>query len=422
MIRWYIRATDFSNTVTRVPAFAEPLRSPEYMGTVVSIPPANNLPVLHWFISNPTGADNTAGTRASLFYLGEFYDNVGMNLHGQSSAGFPKKSYDIDFHRGYNFRWAAGEKRVDDINLLTVYPDKAHVRNILAYETFRDAGTPYHFVVPVRVHQNGAFFSDAHLVENGDENYLDRLGMDTEGALYKMYNTLNVATGEKKTRKEEDTSDLQALINGALLPRGRPATRSCTTTSTFPKRINYLAAQTITGNTDCCHKNYYLYRDTLGSGEWQILPWDIDLSFGRVWSGGPTYWDDVLYPSTALFIGNNNTLISAIYSTPELRQMYLRRVRTLMEQLLQPPGTPASQGKYEKRADELLAAIGPDAALDLAKWGTWCCSAGGPYTPGNDSGSRQFSVDDSSHRTTEGSVSSGAPRIPLQQSDRRIGR
>ncbi len=86
--------------------------------------------------------------------------------------------------------------------------------------------------------------------------------------------------------------------------------------------------------------------------------------------------------NTALFVSNNNTLMSAIYGTPELRQMYLRRVRTLMEQLLQPPGTPASQGKLEKRADELLAAIGPDAALDLAKWGTWCCSAGGPYTQG----------------------------------------
>ena len=196
MVRWYIRATDTSNVVTRVPSFAEPLRSPEYLGTIVSTPPANNLPVLHWFIQNPTGADNTTGTRASLFYLGEFYDNVGMNLHGQSSAGFPKKSYDIDFHRGYNFRWAAGEKRVDDINLLTIYPDKAHVRNMLAYETFRDAGTPYHFVVPVRIHQNGVFFSDAHLVENGDENYLERLGLDTQGALYKMYNTLNVAVGE----------------------------------------------------------------------------------------------------------------------------------------------------------------------------------------------------------------------------------
>lgn len=378
MIRWFIRATDTSNTVTRMPSFSEPLRSPEYLGTIVFTPQTNNLPILHWFIQNPTGADNAAGSRASLFFLDEFYDNVGMNLHGQSSTGFPKKSYDIDFHRGYNFRYKHGERRVDDVNLLTTYPDKAHVRNILAYEAFQAAGAPYHFVVPVRVHQNGVFFSEAHMVENGDDNYLERLGLDPRGALYKMYNTLNVAAGEKKTRKEEGTADLQALINGSLLPAGSARNAYFFDNLNIPECINYLAAQAITGNVDCCHKNYYLYRDSDGTGEWQILPWDVDLSYGRVWSGGTTYWDDVLYANTGLRVGNNNTLISAIYATPELLQMYQRRLRTLMEELLQPPGTPASAGKYENRLDELLALIGPDAALDLAKWGTWCCSSPGP--------------------------------------------
>ncbi|HMJ90477.1 MAG TPA: CotH kinase family protein, partial [Candidatus Acidoferrum sp.] len=384
MIRWFVRATDTSNVVSRLPVFSEPLSQPEYFGTIVPIGPVNNLEVLHWFILNPTGADNTAGTRASLFYLGEFYDNVGMNLHGQSSAGFPKKSYDIDFHRSYNFRWALNEDRVDDINLLTIYPDKAHMRNVLSYETFRSAGTPYHFVVPVRVHQNGAFFSDAHMVENGDDNYLERLGMDTQGALYKMYNILDVATGEKKTRQNEGTQDLQDLINGSSVLTGAARKNYLFDNINLPEVTSYLAAQTIIGNTDCCHKNYYVYRDTEGTGEWQILPWDVDLSFGRVWSNpagvGPTYWDDTLIPTTALFIGSNNRFVSAIYNQPETRQMYLRRLRTLMEELMQPPGTPAAEGKFEQRIDQLTSLIAPDAALDLAKWGTWCCSNAGPFT------------------------------------------
>jgi hypothetical protein len=71
--------------------------------------------------------------------------------------------------------------------------------------------------------------------------------------------------------------------------------------------------------------------------------------------------------------------------------MYLRRVRTLMDELLKaapmgtgapapspgPAPTPrpvrvavadAELGHYEPRIDELLAQIGPDAALDNAKW------------------------------------------------------
>ena len=142
---------------------------------------------------------------------------------------------------------------------------------------------------------------------------------------------------KKKTRKYEGTADLQALINGALLPAGTLRNAYMFDNINLPEMTSYLVAQTLTGNTDCCHKNYYLYRDTEGTGEWQVLPWDVDLSFGRVWSGTPTYWDDVLYTNTPLFVGNNNTLMAAYFATPELRQMYLRRVRTLMEKLLQPP-------------------------------------------------------------------------------------
>ena len=43
---------------------------------------------------------------------------------------------------------------------------------------------------------------------------LSRLGLDPDGALYKMYNDLSTASGnEKKTRKWEGTDDLTALIN-----------------------------------------------------------------------------------------------------------------------------------------------------------------------------------------------------------------
>jgi hypothetical protein len=381
MIRWFIRATDTSNVVTRVPTFAEPLRSPEYLGTMVATPQTNNLEILHWFVQSPSAAETVNGTRASVFFLGEFYDNVGINRHGQSSSGFPKKSFDVDFHRGFNFRWAVGERRVDDINLLTTYPDKAHMRNMLVYEMFRDAGAPYHFVVPIRVHQNGVFWGDIHMVENGDDNYLERLGLDPNGALYKMYNTLPaMPVGEKKTRKFEGQADLQALYDGCVLPAGPPRTAFFFDNLNIPECVNYLAAQTISGNVDCCHKNYYLYRDTEGTREWQILPWDVDLSYGRVWSTPTTYWDDFLYSTTGTRVGNNNTLVSALYNTPEILQMYQRRLRTLAEELLQPPGTPASQGRFEQRINALVDLIGPDGALDLAKWGTWCCSSAGPYT------------------------------------------
>ena len=286
------------------------------------------------------------------------------------------------------------------INLMTTYPDKAQMRNILAYETYRDAGCAYHWVFPVRVQQNGAFWGTAHVMENGDKDWLIRMGLNVDGALYKMYNTFTNSTdatvgAEKKTRKSENNADLLALFNGINLA-GDACRRYLYDNVDVAEVVDFLAARTLTGDIDCCHKNYYFYRDTGRSNEWQMWPWDVDLSFGRVWSSGLTYWDQTLHADTPLFVGGNNRLPFDIFNTPEMRQMYLRRFRTLIDELLesspmatQPNSSPtptlrpqgvapeapvvaatanAGQQLYEPRIDELAAQIAPDAAWDNAKW------------------------------------------------------
>jgi hypothetical protein len=373
MVRWYIMATDTAGRKSRFPAHIDLLNSPKYCGTVVEDPSLTNpLPVLHWFIQDPQAANTDAGTRCSLFYDGQFYDNVLINIHGQSSRGFPKKSYDVDFHPGYNFKWSQGQPRADDINLMTTYPDKAQMRNILAYETYRDADCPYHWVFAVRIQQNGAFWGTAHVMENGDEDWLIRMGLNPDGALYKMYNMFNSAShaysgAEKKTRRYEDNADLAALYEGLSLP-GEARRRYLYDNVDVAQVVNFLAARIITGDIDCCHKNYYLYRDTGGSNEWQMWPWDVDLSFGRVWNSSQTYWNQELIPNTSLFVGQGNILPNAIFNSPETRQMYLRRVRTLMDDLLKAPNAPEEELYYESRIDMLASLLYEDAALDAAKW------------------------------------------------------
>jgi hypothetical protein len=393
MVRYYITATATNNSLTRQPPFPHPTFSSQYFGAVVQNPALTNpLPVLHLFAPAATiaaaGNDPNGRFPCSLYWFGEFYDNVGFNRHGQSSSGFPKKSYDVDFNADHHFKWDPNEERVDDINLLTTYPDKGHIRNILAYEAIRDAGSPYHFTVPVRIQTNGGFYGDWHIVENGDADFLKRVGRDPNGALYKMYNTFtgigNTTIGgdpnaEKKTRKHEGNADLVALFNGLV----SPTALSNRVTYMYDnvnvaEVLNTLAARTVTSDWDCCHKNYYFYRDSDGTGEWDAMPWDIDLSFGRNWSSSESYWDDRVYPANRIW-GNwdNNGFFQVVLNMPSgrgidpTRQMYLRRVRTLMDELQQTNGTPAEQLHFEKRMDELAALIGPDAALDLPKWGTW---------------------------------------------------
>ena len=375
MLRWRIIATDTMGNQTKVPPFPDPLDSPEYCGTIALDPSVDTslLPVLHWFTANPGGANDRSGVRSSVYYLGEFYDNILTDLHGQSTSSFPKKSYDFDFNRGDRFRWKAGERRIKDLNLLTNWADKSKARNTISYEVLRDAGAPYHFAFPVRVQQNGAFFSTADMVEDGDDRMLERNGLDPDGAFYKIYNRLDSTSGAaKKTRKDEGTADLQALIDG-LGQSGEAKLRFGYDNVNIPAAVNYHAAIAIYCNRDHGHKNYYVYRDTEGTGEWFPIAWDVDLSFGRNW--GPNYFNDTLSGATNnLTPGGSNRLYTLIYNTPELRAMYNRRIKTVADKILQAPGT--VNGKLEQRLNELLAQIDPpgvvsDADLDYNKWGSW---------------------------------------------------
>jgi hypothetical protein len=286
-------------------------------------------------------------------------------------VAFPKKSYNFDLNSGDHFRFDPQERRVKKFNLLTTYPDKSEMRNLLAYETIRQCGQAGHLAFPVRVQRNGAFFSLAHWVEDGDEDFLTRVGLDPQGALYKVYDNLSsTGSAEKKTRKTENKADLQALIRGVQLT-GTARTQFLYNEVNLPALLNYLASMAIISNADIGHKNYYAYRDTLGTGQWTFLPWDVDLSFGRNWTTQYTYYDDRMFTNNSVFTANGNLLLNAMLAVPEMKQMYVRRLRTLMDELVQPRTTPVGELRLEQRIREWSALLEPDAALDLQKWSTW---------------------------------------------------
>ena len=386
MVRWYMTATDTASNQTRYPIFDRPTDSAEYFGTVIydDSVESSKLPIFHWFAQRPSRANTTNGTRSSLFFDGEFYDNVRFDIHGQSTRGsrFLKKSYDVDFNRDHRFRWNDDVRRMKDINLLTNYADKGKFRNTLAYETWALAtGGRAHLAEPVRVQQNGEFFAIYDFVEDGDDRFLERLGLDPDGALYKGYNSLSSASGNQKiTRKHEDFSDLQELIDGSRL--GRDARKDYLFDNVdLPGAINFLASMVPTANIDCCHKNYYVYRDSDGTGEWTFLPWDVDLSYGRLWTRANNYFDDVIFVETGIPAAANNTVTGALLSVPEIREMYFGRLKTLVDTFLQPEETPMEERYIERRLDEILNLLDPtddnpatgtdDYDLDFQKWGTW---------------------------------------------------
>lgn len=403
MVRYFVSAEDTGARTFRWPMHLEPLESPKYLGTVVRNPALTNpLPVFHWFVQNTGAAETATGTRCSVFYLDEFYDNVFVRIRGASARSYAKKSFKFDFHPGHHFRFDPEERRVEEININTTYTDKSFIRTQLAYETIQESGSPGCRAFNLRMQRNNAFFSVAIFVEQVDEDFLSRQGLDPEGALYKPgppYGVFRSAasTGaqasgwDKKTRHTESFADIQALEDGLRLTNINDRTRFLFDNVNVPAQVNYMAANIVIQGIDRIVSNFYAYRDTEGTGEWVMLTWDVDLTLGPVDlntdtirgnSDGPAnHLSHPLWGSKEFPYNNTvyNRFLDAIINTPATRAMFLRRLRSVSEQFLDP-----AQSCLEERMDQLLAPIGPDVILDHNKWGGnshFAWSGATAYTP-----------------------------------------
>ncbi|MDG2399257.1 MAG: CotH kinase family protein [Akkermansiaceae bacterium] len=391
MIRWRVESRDVNGLASENPLFFDPLNSPEYYGTVVLDPTLNSdLPVLEWFIENPKAANNRTGTRVAVMHLGEFYDNVYCRIRGGSSAGLSKKSYKFDFNTGHHFGTVEklGGVRAEEFNLNTTWTDKTYVRQPLSYEVYDLAGSPGSECFLMRVEQNGQFFSVAAYTEQVDKRLLRReRRLDDDGALYKMFNpgTSGTSGVEKKNRRFESNADLSAFVSG-MNSSGARLENFIFDNIDLPRQLNYLAATVLTQNNDNMSKNYYLYRDTEGSGEWTQLPWDTDLTWGSHYMTNDNISHDGIWATADYVLGGRNAnspispshpfvgvrelqgnrswnrLIDKLLENDRVKNMFRRRLQTLVDEIL-----------MDKVVDDRLEAMGimlkNDAVLDRAKWG-----------------------------------------------------
>ena len=100
-----------------------------------------------------------------------------------------------------------------------------------------------------------------------------------------------------------------------------------------------------------------------------MLPWDKDLTFGKDYGFtdyqipdpyAHPFFSDSDHPKVD---GPVNWMVDALLDIPEIKQMYLRRLRTLMDEFLQPLGTAYGDRYYENRFDELYAKLMGDPTV-----------------------------------------------------------
>ena len=401
MIRYYLTATDVTANASRWPLFTDPLNTEEYLGTIVN--PTNltsQLPIFHLFApptvlqpgpnTSAIGADSESGGRVAVFYDGEFYDNVYMELRGNTSAGLNKKAHRIEFIRGHEFRHAGPGGRTRKSSFLAEKLDPAYLRQHLCFWLLNQIGVPAPYHYPVRLQLNGQFYQLAFHNDIIGQEQVERMGYDPKGALYKAvgtFQTSEFSTGVfQKLEPDNDPThtDYFNLANG-IVETASVTNRRNTVFDLLdvPEVINHLAGTRWCAENDDVWANMSMYRDTFGDGLWRNIPFDMNASWGQRYGGSsPLDATNDTCKSHPLFGGsatpacdgpgapnNFNRLYDVIVALPETRQMLLRRMRSMMDQMIQPPGTPAASLILENYITYMTNLISVEANLDRAKWG-----------------------------------------------------
>ncbi|MFT6595172.1 MAG: hypothetical protein ACJAT3_001144 [Akkermansiaceae bacterium] len=351
MVRWYLIATTTSGESTREPPFPDLTESAQYFGTVISDPSISvDQPVMHWFVRNSGAADTRGGTRGSLYFEGHFHDNIFCRIRGQSTANWPKHKYKFDFYRGDHFRWKPDAKRVEEINVNSHYRD-SYVRENTIFAFLNEAGAMAPETRYLWIKRNGSDLGLFTFVEQVDEEFLERRGVDPTGSMYKAINvpatlspTVNSSLYRKVLRKNEPYTELRELTSGINISNPNRFDFVADAVN-IPNYINVMAAMCVPFNHDQLTKNYYVYHD-LDRGEWFRIAWDGDQGLPTGRTNGNENWSSPLYGDalhTQELVGGNpnpiwqNHLHAAILDNPVTRQMYMRRVRTLIDKYLKIP-------------------------------------------------------------------------------------
>lgn len=342
--------------------------SVRYRGVVVTNPAVSSqLPTIEWFMDDAVYQDILANHRydkfkgAAVWALdGEVIDGVKMSIRGNSSRANPKVNWKVAMPKGYEFDLGGQlPYPLDEFALQAYSTNFADV----AWSTVRAAGNPGLEIVPVRTQRNGQFWSLGRIMETMDGAWRDDKGVDT----WSIYKAEGGSVGrtsspavlqarewlDKKGRTNEDYTDVWTLSNTVDAPPSADQLAWIYRNVNVPELINYMATNAIIRHHDSGWYNWWLARDTKGTGRWEMWQWDLDWTFttkNRDTKG------EFLTPDTS------NKFTKAMLAYPELREMYFRRLRTLADQFLAP-------GIFEAQWDAITARTLPEWRLDRKAWG-----------------------------------------------------
>ena len=437
LIQFGARITDGAARQWISPSRNNPDDCPNWFGTIVTpnaetqMAKHEKLQTFHLFVEDKANLElmdkdydaikgaHPLGARCGIYdsQTDTYYDNVRIDLRGNTSAGFPKKSHGLRFSKCQPLtcknmlegKKGTKLKEIRKTSFTAEYADPTFIRQSLSFHVWRNAGNLVPFHYPVRLNLNGEFYQLAfHSNRFTDELIEDYYGLDPMGYGYKNVGAISPNVGttagsvEKKTPDDGDETSTAAYAPLVAWATTFSQSASCPENDAeltqvvydsfdIPAWINYLATARITQECDDIWANICLYWDKNGNDVWMPLAYDHNLSFGAWYYGDdsatgriglrpdsdnfkshPLYsgWKIRAHTSNGSTVGSGNYAVEALWQNSDFRAMYLRRLRTLMDEHLKAPGTSQEDTPFWDYVTLFKEVTAADAELDRAKWGT----------------------------------------------------
>ncbi|MCO4760904.1 MAG: CotH kinase family protein [Myxococcales bacterium] len=302
-----------------------------------------------------------------------------MRLHGGSSRTFKKKSFRLNLDKDQ--RMPDGRRK---LVLRAEFVDKSQVRSFVAYEVMRH-GTWLASSRLMNVHLRlGARYHGVMLhPERIDSHFLKDRGWNKDGSLYEADPPFakSVPGGNLTVPKNKDDypdlyqehegkldyKDLIELIEVVLQLPDDEFEQNADRIIKTDDILVALALFAVTQNQDWVKKNYYLYRDPKATdSRWTIIPWDLDLSLGHLWTEENDVFDENIFTDGNPYVGMNNgtlfynQLADRLLSVKRFRQRYRAFIAHLIE------------GRFNTsflaaRIDNTMCRMQPDILADKLK-------------------------------------------------------
>jgi spore coat protein H len=257
---------------------------------------------------------------------------VDVNYRGSHIRNYKKKSYEISYFKPNMFR---GSKI---IHLNAEYRDPSILRNKLSFDFFAEIGNlaPYsrHVFLKLNGKSEGIYLE----IESVDEHFIYRRKLPQGSIFYAVDGDANFSLMsdldkevkksltlgyERKYGSDKEDSFLQELIYKInTIPRAEFEKE-------IPKYLNvdqylrWMAGVILTQNYDGFVHNYSLYRNSL-TGQFEIIPWDYDATWGRDVNGK-------IMEENYVPIEGYNTLTARLMDVDHFRNKYKELICEIME-------------------------------------------------------------------------------------------